>query len=103
MKPTTLTLALSLLLPAGAALADEVHTKLEVTGLYCASCPAIAAQALEQVPTVQITGGFFDPQQQLAVFEITFDDTQASTDDLIFATQGMYGYPARVLDDETNS
>jgi hypothetical protein len=45
---TGLAFALATLLAAGAAGAAERTTKIKVGGLWCASCPYIAAQAIEQ-------------------------------------------------------
>lgn len=78
--------------------AGEQVTTIEVTGLYCASCPYIAAQAIMDVPSANITDGFYDPRAQLAQFVVQYDDTETTLEQLISATS-EYGYPARQIDE----
>ncbi|RMF39381.1 MAG: hypothetical protein D6754_05535 [Alphaproteobacteria bacterium] len=98
MKATLLATTLALLLPAAAG-AEERTATLEVTGLYCASCPYIAAQAITSIPSADIVGGYYDPQAQLAHFVVRYDDAKATLDQLI-AAPAQYGYPARRIEDE---
>lgn len=86
-------------LAAGAAQAEERRALIEVAGLYCASCPYIAAQALQSVESVRIAGGIYDPQAQMARFVVIYDDALTTPRDLA-AIPTQYGYPARVLPDE---
>ncbi len=98
MKTRTLRLAASIaLLSAAQAVAAEKTATLEVTGLYCASCPYIAAQAISAVASAEIIDGFYDPQAQLAHFVVRYDDALATTDDLVSATM-EFGYPATLLE-----
>jgi len=85
------------LLSGGAALAGQRTATIEVTGLYCSSCPYIAAQAIMSVPSANIVDGFYDPQAQMAHFVVEYDDTLATLQQLVGATS-EYGYPAKLIE-----
>jgi len=97
MKSLLITLStVSTLFLAGTALAGEKTATIEVSGLYCASCPYIASQAVLLVPSTEIVGGFYDAEQQLAQFVVQYDDEVATLADLVSATDEV-GYPARLV------
>jgi len=98
MKRTFLSLiaAAALLSPQMAGAAERIAT-IEVSGLYCASCPYIAAQAIMDVPSANITDGYYDSKAQMAQFVVEYDDELANLEQLIAATSD-YGYPAREID-----
>jgi len=81
----------------GLALAAQQSTVIEVSGLYCASCPYIAAQAIMAVPSANIVDGYYDPKAQIAQFVVEYDDASATLVQLISATSD-YGYPAHQID-----
>jgi len=81
----------------GALSAAEATTTIEVSGLYCASCPYIAAQAIMAVPSAKITDGYYDPKAQMAQFVVKYDDSVATLKQLVAATS-EYGYPAKKID-----
>ncbi len=91
-----LALSAGLALVGGAALAAERTVNIEVTGLYCSSCPYIASQAIQAVDSATITGGFYDADKQMAQFVVQYDDEKASVEQLLQATM-KYGYPASVV------
>ncbi len=82
---------------AGAALAGQRTATIEVTGLYCASCPYIAARAISEVASANIVDGFYDQEAQLARYVVEYDDEIATPDELVAATM-QYGYPARLIE-----
>ncbi len=97
MKNTLLSaVTLAGLFAAGIAGAAEKTVTIEVSGLFCASCPYIAAQAINDVDSAEITGGFYDAEAQIAQFVITYDDATVSLDALLDATV-EYGYPAELV------
>jgi len=98
MKQKYLALAagLAMALP-GIASAGDVTTTLEVSGLWCSSCPYIAAQAIMNVPSANITDGYYDPNAQVAQFVVQYDDSKATLKQLVAATS-EYGYPAKQID-----
>ena len=96
MKNYAVLAALSVMAPVVASAAERTAT-IEVTGLYCASCPYIAAQALSSVPSAKIVDGFYDGNAQMAQFVVTYDDSLATLELLIAATAD-YGYPSRSID-----
>ena len=83
---------------AGASGAAERTATIEVTGLWCSSCPYIAAQAVKAIPSAEIIGGFFDPNLQLAHFIIQYDDELTTLAAVIGATE-EYGYPATLVEE----
>ena len=88
--------ATSALLFSGSAFAAQKTVKIEVTGLYCASCPYIAAQAIQSIKSATITDGFYDQKNQMAQFVVQYDDAQTTLDALTKATV-EYGYPAKII------
>lgn len=97
MKPILFALsAASALFIAGSAFAGEKTATIEVSGLYCASCPSIAAQAVLAVPSTEIVDGFYDPNQQIAQFVVQYDDEMTTLAAVVGATD-EYGYPARLV------
>ncbi len=87
---------LGLALTGGAALSAERTVNIEVTGLYCSSCPYIASQAIQSVESARITGGFYDANRQMARFVVQYDDEKATVDQLLQSTM-QYGYPASLV------
>ena len=97
---TGLAVALATILAAGAASAAgavERTTTIKVGGLWCASCPYIAAQAIQQAPSAKVTSGEYDPSAQSAVFVVTYDDEKVSPAE-IAARPGSYGYESQVVE-----
>ncbi len=80
------------------ALAEIRQLRIEVSGLYCPSCPFTVAQSLKAVPSVRIVGGKYDEDNQIAVYELEFDDSKTSVNDILAAPED-YGYESRLLDD----
>ena len=79
------------------ALAQIRQVKIEVTGLYCPSCPYTVAQSLKAVPSVKIVGGNYDAEKQTAVSELLYDDSATSVGDILDAPE-MYGYHSQLLE-----
>ena len=98
MKQTVYALAtgLAIALP-GAVSAAEATTTIQVSGLWCSSCPYIAAQAILQVPGTEITDGYYDAKAQMAQFVVKYDNSVATLKQLVGATS-EYGYPAKRID-----
>ena len=98
------TLALAAL--AGAALmiggastaagAGEATAKIEVGGLWCASCGSIAGRVMEQVDSVTITDARY-VADETAVYTVTFDDGATDAGAIATAVKNEVGYPAHVL------
>lgn len=84
-------------LGAGSAVAAEQTITVEVGGLWCSSCPYIAAQAIQSVNSAKIVDGFYDQEQQLAQFVVTFDDLLTDADAIVASTS-EFGYPAQLVD-----
>jgi len=84
------------LLATGPANAQERTVRIEVNGLFCASCPYIAAQAITKIKSTKITGGFYDAGKQMAQFVVQYDDT-VTTPEAIAAATGKYGYDGKVM------
>ncbi|PHQ94999.1 MAG: hypothetical protein COB40_11230 [Marinosulfonomonas sp.] len=82
----------------GPALAGEQTTRIEVTGLYCSSCPYIAAQAITDIASAEIVDGFYDANLQLAQFVIQYDDEMTTLEALLSATVD-FGYPATLVEE----
>jgi mercuric ion binding protein len=88
--------AITLLAP-GALAAAEQTVRIEVTGLFCASCPYIAAQAITAISSAKITDGFYDADRELAQFVVQFDDEVTTLQAIVQATD-EYGYPAKIVE-----
>jgi len=97
MTPILFALATSAaILSSAAAFAAEKTARIEVTGLYCASCPYIAAQAITAIKSAKITDGYYDPEKQMAQFVVKYDDAVTTPEALANATV-EYGYPAKLI------
>jgi len=90
------------LMAAAPIMAAEQTARIEVTGLFCASCPYIAAQAITSIESAEIVDGFYDPEAQLAQFVVQYDDTLTTLAELVKATD-QYGYPARLIEGDGES
>jgi periplasmic mercuric ion binding protein len=90
------------LMVAAPSMSAEQTARIEVTGLFCASCPYIAAQAINSIESAKIVDGFYDPNSQLAQFVVQYDDTLTTLADLVKATD-QYGYPARLVEGDGES
>ena len=101
MKRLFTSLAAGLLL-AGAAQAAEQQTRIEVSELFCPSCPYIAADAVKKVESVQIVEADYDQEAETIVFLVSYDDA-VTTPEAIAAAPMNYGYPGRVLDDASDN
>ncbi len=95
MQRTAMTVIALLL--ATTATAAERQAKIEVSELFCPSCPYIAAKAVKSVESVEILKGDYDQAAQKAVFLVSYDDEVTSAEDIAEAPM-EYGYPGRVLD-----
>ncbi|NOX41839.1 MAG: hypothetical protein GXP05_15460 [Alphaproteobacteria bacterium] len=85
------------LLAPGAVFAAEKTVRIEVTGLFCASCPYIAAKAITSVKSAKITDGFYDADRELAQFVVQFDD-EVTTVQAIVQSPVEYGYPTTIVE-----
>lgn len=95
MKRLAITLATVLV--AGTATAAEQQARIEVSELFCPSCPYIAADAVKSVESVAILEGDYDQAAETIVFLVTYDDA-VTTPEAIAEASLQYGYPGRVLD-----
>jgi len=94
----TLTSAITaLLLTGSAALAAEQQARIEVSELFCPSCPYIAADAVRSIESVEIIEGDYDQEAEKIVFLLSYDDA-ITTPEAIAEAPMQYGYPGRVLD-----
>jgi periplasmic mercuric ion binding protein len=96
MKTLLGTLAV-VLLASGAAMAAPQKAKIEVSELFCPSCPLIAAQAVNSIDSVEIIEGDYNQDAQTIVFLVSFDDAVTNAEEIADA-QFEYGYPGRVLE-----
>ncbi len=100
MKNTLFSIAtVSAFLLGGPAFAGQKTATIEVTGLWCSSCPYIAAKAVTAIPSAEIVDGFYDPNQQLAQFVVQYDDEMTTLAALVGATED-YGYPASLVPED---
>lgn len=100
MKPLALSLfAMALATTSQAA---ERKAKIEVTELFCPSCPYIAAQAISDLSSVDIVEGKYDQSAEKAVFVVKYDDAETTAAEIAAAPE-QYGYPGRVLEDAPQS
>jgi periplasmic mercuric ion binding protein len=98
MKKTLLAASFVVLATGGMAIAAEVQSKIEVSGLFCPSCTYIAGTAMKSVESVEIVGFAENSRNQTAVFVVSYDDEKA-TPALITEAVAGYGYEAKVLTD----
>jgi len=87
----------ALLLTGGAVGAAEQQARIEVSELFCPSCPYIAADAVKTIESVEIIEGDYDQEAETIVFLVSYDDA-ITTAQAIAEAPMQYGYPGRVLD-----
>ena len=97
-----LTLSLLGFLAATGAQAAERQASIEVSELFCPSCPYIAADAVKSIESVEIIQGDYDQDAETIVFLVSYDDA-ITTPEAIAEAPLQYGYPGRVLDDASGS
>jgi len=96
------TLSLLGLFAASIAQAVERQASIEVSELYCPSCPFIAADAVKSIDSVKIIEGDYDKEAETIVFLVSYDDA-ITTPEAIAEAPMQYGYPGRVLDETSGS
>jgi len=96
MRSLALSVA-ALVFAGGTAWAAEQQARIEVSELFCPSCPYIAASALRAVESVDIVEADYDVAAQQAVFLVSYDDAVTTPEEIAGAPM-QYGYPGRVLD-----
>jgi len=74
------------------AAATERTAKLQVSNMYCVSCPYIVQRALRSVPGVIDASVSLGDRQAV----VRFDATKTGIADLLNVTRAI-GYPARVV------
>ena len=87
-----LSLLLALLACALPTWATVRTVTLSVPGMSCPTCPITVKKALTKVPGVVAVKSNLEKRQSI----VTFDDSQASVDELITATEDA-GYPATLM------
>jgi len=93
-----LTSAIAMLLLTGSAVwAAERQARIEVSELFCPSCPYIAADAVKAIESVEIIEGDYDQEAETIVFLVSYDDA-ITTPEAIAEAPMQYGYPGRLLD-----
>lgn len=97
-----LTLSLLGLLAATGAIAAEKQAGIEVSELFCPSCPYIAADAVKSIDSVEIIQGDYDQTAEKIIFLVSYDDA-VTTPEAIAQAPMQYGYPGRVLDAASGS
>ena len=97
-----LTLSLLGLFAAGMAQGAERQASIEVSELFCPSCPYIAADAVKSIDSVEIIQGDYDQDAETIVFLVSYDDA-ITTPEAIAEAPMQYGYPGRVLDEASGS
>lgn len=95
MKHILLSSALAVTAFASAAFAEERTVEIAVSEL---TCSFIVASSMRGVPSVQINDFADGPQYGHGVYNVTFDDAEASVERIIEAVMAN-GYPAEVLSD----
>ena len=101
MKTLLASLAV-VLLANGGALGAPQKARIEVSELYCPSCPLIAAKAVKSIDSVEIIKGDYDQDAEIIVFLVSFDDAVTNAEEIADAPF-EYGYPGRVLEILTGS
>ncbi len=101
-KMERLAMTLAAIMLAAPAMSAERQARIEVSELYCPSCPYIAADAVKSVDSVAIMQADYDQAAQKIVFLISYDDAATTPQEIAEAPQ-RYGYPGRVLDDKPQS
>ena len=97
-----LMLSLLAVFAATVAQAAERQASIEVSELYCPSCPFIAADAVKSIDSVKIIEGDYDKEAETIVFLVSYDDA-ITTPEAIAEAPMQYGYPGRVLDETSGS
>jgi len=97
-----LSLSLLGLFAASMAQAVERQASIEVSELFCPSCPYIAANAITSIDSVEIIQGDYDQAAEMIIFLVRYDDA-ITTPEAIAAAPMQYGYPGRVLDNASGS
>ena len=97
-----LVLSLLGLFAATIAQAAERQASIEVSELFCPSCPYIAADAVKSIESVKIIQGDYDEAAEKIVFLVSYDDA-VTTPEAIADASMQYGYPGRVLDGASGS
>ena len=90
------------LLSTTAAWAAQQQARIEVSELFCPSCPYIAADAVKTIESVEIVEADYDKDAETIVFLISYDDA-LTTPEAIAEAPMQYGYPGRVLDGASGS
>ena len=98
MKLIMLSSALAIAASASAAFAEERTVEIAVSELTCPSCSFIVASSMRGVPSVEINDFAEGPEYGHGVYNVTFDDAEASVERIIEAVMAN-GYPAQVLSD----
>lgn len=98
MKHILLSSALAVAAFASAAFAEERTVEIAVSELTCPSCSFIVASSMRGVPSVEINDFVDGPEFGHGIYNVTFDDTQATVESIIEAVKAN-GYPAQVLPD----
>lgn len=84
-----------LLASASSAFAAQQTVTLAVDNMTCATCPYSVKKVLNDVPGVEeVTASFEDKTAT-----VTFEDTEASVEDLTEATKNI-GYPSRLVSEK---
>lgn len=96
MKNYLVPAAICAWLLASPVLAGEKLIDVNVGGLACPSCPYIAAESMEAVPSVEIVGFRQGSEWDEGVFTLTFDDQLANAEMIVDAVMAN-GYSAKVL------
>lgn len=98
MKHILLPSVLAVAALSSQAFAEEQTVEIAVSELTCPSCSFIVASSMRGVPSVQINDFAEGPEYGHGVYNITFDDAEASVERIIEAVMAN-GYPAEILTD----
>jgi len=98
MKHILLSSVLAVAALSSQAFAEEQTVKIAVSELTCPSCSFIVASSMRGVPSVQIKDFVEGPEYGHGVYNVTFDDAEASVERIIEVVMAN-GYPAQVLSD----
>jgi mercuric ion binding protein len=80
----------------GSAFAAQQTVTLAVDNMTCSTCPFTVRKALSKVPGVENATTSYEEKTAT----VTFEDTQASVEDLTAATKNA-GYPSRLASEKT--
>ena len=101
MRKTLLAFGLTMM-TAGIASAEERQARIEVSGLWCPSCPYIVGEALQKSQSVEILAFEEYDSGDAGVYTITFDDALTDIEEIV-AQPVAYGYNAVLLEDASQS